>query len=87
MHKYPCRVFTASALLSSNGQTNYVVVNLALPGCFSVFICVAITDKNGKKSFGNAEFVVTRGCHSHSYCTTIFDRGQNENQRSTRNIR
>ena len=30
---------------------------------------------------------LTRGCHTHSFCTTVCDRGQNESQRSNRNIR
>ena len=29
---------------------------------------------------------ITRGCHTHSFCTTICDHGQNESQRSYRNI-
>ena len=28
-----------------------------------------------------------KGCHTHSFCTTICDRGQNKSQRSNRNIR
>ena len=30
--------------------------------------------------------IVLRGCHSHSFCTMICDRGQNESQRSAQNI-
>ena len=30
---------------------------------------------------------MSRGRHTHSFCTTICDRGQNESQRSNRNIR
>ena len=30
--------------------------------------------------------LLARGCHTHNFCTTIFDRGQNESQQSIRNI-
>ena len=30
--------------------------------------------------------VITRGCHTHSFCTTICDRDRNESQLSNRNI-